>query len=884
MKNKIRNTSNAFLLVLALLFLMSVKQSFGQQSELSNTGRYVRSIDAQWKFIRQDVEDGSSVGLNDQAWKIVNLPNSWNSHDAFSDTRGYYRGAAWYRKTLFISNQDANKQIFIKFGAANQLADVYVNGHHVLQHKGGYTAFAANITKWIHFGETNIIAVRVDNSFNADIPPLTADFTFFGGIYRDVWLIMTNPVHISVTDYASPGVFIHTSGVSDKDATVNISTKLVNNSDKSQTITMENVVTDAAGKAVAQNSKSITLPAHQTDTVSVILPIIQNPHLWSPNDPYLYSVKTVLKSDNNVIDEEYNPLGIRWYRFDPDQGFFLNGHHLTLRGVSRHQFYPGLGNALPQQLQIRDLEMIKEMGANFVRLAHYPQDQSVLRAADKMGILIWQESPNVNFIHVSKKYTENASEALREMIHQYYNHPSIILWGFMNEILLRNGIGSRFNHMGDTEYEQHVVDLAKKLNQIAHESDPTRETTIALDRNLLYDRIGLSDVTDVVGWNLYNGWYYPMYDSKGTNLLGQFLDAQHKNHPKRVLLLSEYGAGSDTRIHTLHPKPFDFSVEYQNQYHEIILNQLQERPFVAGSAAWIMYDFPSETRNDTRPWINEKGLVDRHRKPKEVFYLYQAYLSNEPVVHIASHDWTQRTVPYSLHKQKSFEEKITVFSNLSEVKLYINGHSLGVMHPKNHVAVWSVPMKIGENQLLAEGKTKEKVFSDEVTIHLSFRGDFEPDNHHVDRLFVNAGAHVQFYPESGAIWEADQPYQGHEWGYTGGEEGLNSDNIPGTTEDPIYQDYRSGMKNYHFDVPQGAYMVTIYLAEPEFGIQGKRIFSVIANGTSVFTNVDLAGTYGKDVPVKRSVILNVDNTNGITITFDALKGNAIVNGIEIKRL
>ncbi|MBE0650979.1 MAG: hypothetical protein IH595_09065 [Bacteroidales bacterium] len=884
MTHKITNTANVFLFVLGFIILINAKPAFGQKTVSPNDGRYVRTIDAQWKFIRQDIENGSDIGLDDRSWETVNLPHSWNSRDAFSDVRGYYRGAAWYRKNLFISNQDSGKQIFIKFGAANQLADVYVNGHHVLVHKGGYTAFAANITKWVRFGEDNIIAVRVDNSFNADIPPLTADFTFFGGIYRNVWLIMTNPVHIAVDDYASAGVFIHASDASDKNATVNISANLVNNSAENQTITLQNIVTNAEGKSITQNSEEISLPPHQKKTISVVLPKIQNPHLWSPADPYLYSVKTVLKAGNNIIDEEYNPLGIRWYRFDPDQGFFLNGHHLALRGVSRHQFYPGLGNALPQQLQIQDMEIIKKMGANFVRLAHYPQDQSVLRAADKLGILIWQESPDVNFIHVSENYTENASEALREMIHQYYNHPSIILWGFMNEILLRHGIGRRFNHMSEEEYDQHVVDLAKKLNQIAHKLDPTRETTIALDRNLLYDKIGLSDVTDVVGWNLYNGWYYPMYDEKGTNLFGQFLDEQHKNHPKRVLIVSEYGAGSDTRIHTLYPKPFDFSVEYQNQYHETILDQLQERPFIAGSAAWIMYDFPSETRNDTRPWINEKGLVDRHRKPKEVFYLYKAWLSDKPIVHIASHDWTRRTVPYSLHDQKTFEEKITIFSNLSDLKLYLNGHSLGMMHPKNHIAIWSVPMRIGENQLLAEGKTDGKVISDVVTIHLSFSGDFESDSHQVNQLFVNAGAHVQFYPKSGAIWEADQPYQGHQWGYVGGKEGLNSDNILGTSDDPIYQDYRSGMKQYHFDVPQGSYMVTVYLAEPEFGINGKRIFSVAANKIPVFTNVDLAKTYGKDVPVKHSVILNVDDTNGINITFDAKVGEAIVNGIEIKRL
>lgn len=884
MKNKIKNSFNTLRFIIAFLILMNAVQVFGQKHSGSYNARTVRTIDTQWKFIRQDVENGGNVGLNDQTWKNVNLPHSWNSHDAFTDVRGYYRGPAWYRKKLFVSNQDSSKQIFIKFGAANQQADVYVNGHYVLQHSGGYTAFAANITKWVHFGETNLIAVRVDNSFNADIPPLTADFTFFGGIYRDVWMILTNPVHIAVNDYASPGIFIHTSDVSDQNASVNIAAVLVNNSNENQTVTMKNIVTDGKEQIVTQGAEKISIPAHEKRTISAVLPVIKNPHLWSPKNPYLYSVKTILEMKGKVVDEEHNPLGIRWYRFDPNRGFFLNGHHLTLRGASRHQFYPGLGNALSPQNQIRDMEIIKEMGANFVRLAHYPQDQSVLRAADKLGILIWQESPDVNFIHVSKNYTANAEAALREMIHQYYNHPSIILWGFMNEIFLRHNKGRKFNHMSEAEYDQHVVALAKKLNQIAHKLDPTRETTMAMNPDPLFDKTGLSKVTDVVGWNLYFGWYYPMYNKNGTNLLGKYLDEQHKKYPKRIMILSEYGAGGDTRIHTLRPRRFDFSIEYQDQCHEEILKQLQKRPFIAGSAAWIMFDFPSETRNDTRPWINEKGLVDRHRNPKEVFYLYQAYLSDKPVVHIASHDWTRRTVPYRLHTQSSFSESIKVFSNLPEVKLYLNGKSLGSKHPKDHIAVWSVPMKIGENQLLAEGKSGSKVHSDVVTVHLSYSGDFEANTHHVDRLFVNAGSHFQFYPRSGAIWESDQPYKNHEWGYTGGKEGHTSDNILGTSNDPVYQYYRSGMKQYHFDVPQGTYSVTIYLAEPEFGIKGKRVFSVAANGIPVYTNVDLAGTYGKDVPIKRTVILNVDNTKGISVSFDATIGHAIINGIEIKRL
>jgi beta-galactosidase len=867
------------------LFMSGICQSSKAQINENNLkGRYDQTINSKWRFIRKDISNGSFAGLNDQTWQIINIPHTWNNKDAFNDMRGYYRGPAWYRKHISISSKDSNKQIFLKFGAANQKSKVYVNGHYVMEHKGGYTAFAANITKWVHFGETNIIAVRVDNSFNPNIPPLDADYTFFGGIYRNVNLIVTNPIHIAVTDYASPGVHLHTRHFSEKSATINAVVSVVNNSEKSQKVDIENIVMNRDGKTVTRFSQHVVLAANGTQKVNSKSDVLKNPHLWSPDNPYLYAVKTVIRRGNKIVDEEINHVGIRWYRFDPDKGFFLNGHHLALRGVNRHQFYPGKGNALSAQLNIKDMKMIKDMGANFVRLAHYPQDPSVLQAADRLGILIWQETPNVDYIHDSKSYTQTTSTMLREMINQYYNHPSIILWGYMNEIFLREYEGRQFNHMDAHTYDDKVVELAKKLNKVVHETDPTRLTVMAMNLGSIYDKTGLSNVPDVDGWNLYHGWYNPMYDSSGTNLFGKYLDDQHKKYPKRILMVSEYGAGSDDRIHTYKPQRFDFSVEYQDHDHEVLLNQLQKRKFVAGSILWVMYDFPSEGRNDTRPWINEKGLVNRTRKPKEVYFFYKARLSHNPVVHIASHDWTHRTVPYSKHQQKTFARKITAYSNLSGVQLSLNGKSLGVKKPGDEKVVsWSVPLQVGENQLVATGKSKGKKYSDEVTLHVSYRDDFTSNHQNYPQLLVNAGSHYQYYPKPGVVWEQDQAEKAHKWGYTGGKVGHTSDNILNTTNDPVYQYYRVGMKQYHFDVPQGQYAVTIYLAEPKYAIDGKRIFSVKANSKTIFDQVDLGGTYGKDVPVKRKVILDVDNGNGITISFEEKKGKAIVNGIGIRR-
>lgn len=852
--------------------------------------RIKRSINSNWRFIRTDVSNGRDPGLDDRSWQLVSLPHTWNKKDAFDDVRGYYRGPAWYRKKINISNNLAGKQVFLKFGAANQVADVYVNGRFATEHKGGYTAFSVNITPYLHFGEENVIAVRVDNSFDHEVPPLSADFTFFGGIYRNVWLIATDQVHISVTDFGSPGVYLHATDVSDKSASVIAKTEVTNNSNDNQSIRIETVITDHTGHVVGNMISSLTIDPGKMNEITQKSEPIKDPHFWSPDDPYIYNVTTKVIQNGTVVDSETNPLGIHWYRFDPDKGFFLNGKHLKLRGVNRHQFYPGKGDAVPERYQVADMKMIKDMGANFVRLAHYPQDPSVLEAADRLGLMIWQEIPVVNTIDTTAAFTANASHMLREMIRQDYNHPSIILWGYMNEILLGVPRYAGRNHPAERkEYLKKVVALARHLNSVAHEEDPSRETAMALHHSTvytqtLYDQIGLSSVPDVVGWNLYQGWYQPMQDSTGKNLFGIFVDNQHKKYPKRVMIISEYGAGSDSRIHTKDPQRFDFSVEYQNYYHEQILNQIEERPYIAGSTVWVMYDFPSEGRNDTRPWINEKGLVSEDRTPKEVYYFYKSKFSDQPVLHIASRDWTQRTVPYRQDKQKTFDEQVTVFSNLQNINLSVNGHSLGKKQPgKADYIEWQVPMSIGANHLVARGMSHGKSYSDELTINLSYRDDFSGKPSGSQQLLVNAGSHYQFYPDPGVIWEADQSLKGNNWGYDGGESGHTSANILNTSDDPVYQNYREGVNEYHFDVPPGAYTVKIFLSEPKYSVAGERVFSITVNGSILFDNVDLAGTYGRDVPVTRAIQTDVDDNNGITITLTASKGKTLINGISIRK-
>lgn len=866
-------------LALTLVWILIPLGLLGQ----SKPFRTVESINNDWRFIREDIAHGEAPGLDDQSWQVVDLPHTWNAKDAFDDTPGYYRGPAWYRKTLKIPEEMKNDRLFLRIGAANIVADVYVNGRHVTHHNGGFTAFAVDITPYVRVNADNIIAVRVDNRYFSSVPPLTADFTFFGGLYRNVDLIAVNPVHIAVSDLASSGVFIHCSDISSQNAIVNTAVRIINQSSDRQQVRIQTEIKDNAGSTISQMTTKRILKPGDARTVRQVSPALQSPHLWSPQNPYLYRAITTIMVNGKPVDRETNSFGIRWYRFDPNHGFFLNGRHVSLRGVNRHQFYPGLGNAVPASLQIHDMQMIKEMGANFVRLAHYPQDPSVLDAADRLGLLIWQEAPDVNYIDTTRAYQNNATHMLREMIRQYYNHPSIILWGYMNEVLLRPPpyAGSGFDMQ---KYYSDVVGLATHLNDIAHQEDPYRKTVMAMNGSSIYDKVGLSSVPDVVGWNLYQGWYGPMTDSSGTNLFGKYLDEQHIKYPNRKIIISEYGAGSDDRIHSTDPHRFDFSIEYQNHYHQQILDQIDQRSWLAGSVAWIMFDFASEGRNDTRPWINEKGLVNRDRTPKEVFYLYKARLSSKPFVRIADRDWDWRTIDTSVHKPP-YEEPLTVFSNIAEIKLMANGKTVGIKPAgKEGVTYWYVPMKMGTNEVTASGTRAGQQFSDNISITLSPRADFSFTHNHIPQLRVNSGATYQFYPRNGIVWEPDQRADSSNWGYTGGMAEHTSANILKTDNDPVYQNYREGITSYHFAVPDGTYEVTVCLAEPYITEPGQRIFDISVNNQPVFKNLDLAGQYGLRIPVKRSVTVPSVSDKGLTVTFSAQKGKTLINGIIVRRL
>lgn len=852
---------------LALLFVFQTKAETDNliyKSDVNDSQRISYTINENWKFLGEDAANGEKSGVIDEAWEKVNIPHTWNAKDAFDDKPDYRRGASWYRKDLQINSDLKNKRIFLYFEGANQVADVYVNERKAGQHIGGYTAFSFDITDFVKFGETNLIAVKVDNSFNENIPPLTADFTFYGGIYRDVWLLATDEVHFKVTDYASSGVQIITPNVTEKSGTVNVRGTIVNTDGKTRNVEIVNSIVDQEGKEISSAASKLEIKPKTETNFEQTTKTIANPKLWSPENPYLYTVRTTIRENAKVLDDISNPLGFRWVKYD-ENGFYLNGKLVKLRGANRHQDYKGLGNAVPDSIHVRDMELMKSAGYNFVRLAHYPQDPAILQAADRLGIMLWEEIPLVNYITISQKFNENSATMLREMIRQHRNHPSVIMWGYMNEIYLRVPKENAENIRKET------VVLARDLDKIAHEEDSTRPTAIAFHGNDIYNSTGIGEIPNIIGWNLYSGWYSNKFED-----FGKFVDDQRKRFPKRPLIISEYGGNSDLRLHSNNSRRFDSTTEYQRMFHESYVAQMNARPYLLGSTLWNEFDFGAELRGENMPHVNNKGMWTYDRKPKDVHYFYKANWSNEPVLHIAANDWKERAGT-SLTAQK-----IDVYSNLPQVELSLNGISLGVKKTGDlRKATWDVIFREGENSLVAAGSRGNAKLTDEVKINYKLITVNSPE------IAVNVGSNANFIDESKIVWLADQPYKQGSFGFTGNISptaygSQNDRNIIGSEDDPLFQTMQENLSSYRFDVPAGVYEVELKFAETKFEKPNQRVFDVKINGVMMLEKLDLVKEIGAQTALTKRFKINT--TSGISIDFAEVEGKSILSGVRIRRL
>lgn len=879
---------NQFCLTAFILFTSFIIPAAQAQS------RKVESLNSGWQFYRGELNLPAAVqhAKDDLKWENVTIPHTWNAAEVSpTHARGPYRDKGNYRKVIrnFVKIRD--KKYFIYFEGAAQETDLYVNGKFAGNHKGGYTAFCFEVTAFLKDGD-NTLWITVDNRHNANIAPLSADFTFFGGIYRDLFLMTTSEVHFDLADHGSCGVFIETPKVSAAGANIKVTSTVVNTTSSTKRFTLRTILTDQDSKEILRLNRAMQLKPGQQASAEQLSGNIAGINLWSPDQPYLYRAESQLIIDGVVLDEVVNPVGFRWFKFDADSGFYLNGKPLKLMGANRHQDYGELGNALPDEIHVSDMKLLKDMGGNFVRLAHYPQDPAVLRAADKLGLLVWEEIPLVNEITISQEHDDLSENMLREMIRQHYNHPSIILWGYMNEIYWKH----RFIDSSVVKlHTQKTMELARRLEAVARKEDKSRYTAMAMHNYPLYEESGLGDIAMVAGWNLYHGWYYDEFDD-----FGKFMDKQHTLHPKRIHLISEYGAGSDPRVHTTAPVRFDFSMEGQKRFLESYLNQIQERPYIAGSTVWNLIDFSSEMRVDATPRINNKGIASTERVPKDPYYFYQAALSAKPVLKIAEQNYLKRA-----HQQPSIggsvNTSIDVYTNLNEVELFINHMSLGKKTISQYKTSWEIPLMIsGDYQLKAVGRDNTDVLEDQVNMNIAVVPFELKQIKNID-LAINAGAHYSFLDNySGTTWLPDKPYEKGNWGYIlpdrklKQEKIISLEDINNTQLDPLYQSMRTGMSGYQFDVADGWYEIELLCVEPMPKMRrfadspeppphpgGLRVMSVFVNDIPFLEKVDLIKEYGYNHPLKKKMMVKAQSQKGILITFSE---QAIVSGIRIKAI
>jgi beta-galactosidase len=911
--NLINKKSLAVYSLYIIGLILSCHTCCGQgTSHTSKSGRTVISFNDKWLFVKDSASHSYQTLTPLSSWQAVTLPHTWNATDVMDDEHVYYRGAAWYKKQFTVGPATARRQFFLYFNGANQQTEVYINGRKAGSHAGGYTRFCIPINHLLKpdSGAVNEIAVKVDNSYDKNVPPLTADFTFYGGIYRNVYLIETAPVHFNMMNYASNGIQIRTPIVDEKEAKLAITSQLSNSSSTTQHVRVVNTIYDAEGNIVAHHQTSVKLSANVNSSLSQRLQLEGKPHLWSPDDPYLYRVVTQLIDihTQEVIDEVVNPLGLRWFSFDAAKGFILNGQSLKLIGASRHQDYKGLGNALPDALQTQDVKLLKDMGGNFLRIAHYPQDPTILEACDRLGIIASVEIPVVNEITESESFSHNCQEMLREMIRQNYNHPSIVIWAYMNEVLLRPKY-AKDKPMQDS-YFKSVTSLAKQLDSVCRSEDPARYTMISNHGDFdLYHKTGLTGVPMLVGWNLYQGWY-----SGDLTGFGRFLDHYHEIYPGKPMLVTEYGADGDERIHTLNPLRFDKSVEYTVKYHAVYLNEIQSRPFVAGAAAWNLADFNSESREETMPHINNKGLLTWDRKPKDPYFLYQAALLKTPFIKIGSVLWKVRTGEALTVMDTAVKQPITVYTNLNNIVLKVNGLSLGQGNKEGNTYTWQVPFHDGINRLEAIAETNGKTHQDQVEINFILKQHVLRDSKKpFQDMNILLGANRYYVDElTHQIWQPDQPYQKGSWGSIGGKpykekngrQNAGSDKaIAGTDNDPVFQTQQVGIERYALDVPDGFYELTLNFAElaggkakealpynldgasTARGIQyAERIFDVYANGQLVIQNLNIARDYGYAKAVSKKIFINVTSGKGIRLQFSASRGEAVLNSLQVSKV
>lgn len=838
-----------------------------------------------WQFHQGELIEPYSKPVDPSQWIAVTVPHTWNrvgnvGYERAPETN-HFRGAGWYRLTFNPPPDAAGKRAFLQFDGVGAVADVWVNGKHIGRHEGAFSRFRFDITAALTAQGPNTLFVKADNSrpqvgsATQHVIPLAGDFVIFGGLYREVSLIYTNPVRIDLGDFGGPGVYGRALEIGSNSATVSVKSRIANDQRASAAVRVETTIEDAAGNIVAKEEKRASAAQSAVSTVESTLRV-DKPRLWQGTaDPYLYRIVVSVRSERGqLLDRVVQPLGLRTMKFDANTGFSLNGESVRLLGASMHQDRPVKGWALSRADRVEDYDLMQEMGSTAVRLAHYQHDQIAYDLADARGIVVWAEIPVVTMVALDASpptdaLIANARQQLSELIRQNYNHPSVAMWSIGNEVDLRATTQNR---------SAQAHELIRALNVQAKQEDPGRPSVLAdcCEPKAATPGSGppvretLVGITDIVGLNRYLGWYV------GTTAdLGPALDEAHVRHPQVPLSVSEYGAGSGLTQHTDHPlggpinpKGRPHPEEFQLWFHEDSWRQIAARKYLWGVFIWNMFDFASDDRSegDLRD-INEKGMVSYDRSvKKDVFYFYKANWNRAPTLHLVGRRYVDRA--YGVVDVKAY-------SNAERATLAINGHDVGSAACSGGICIWpGARLSAGLNQVVARAQHGGMALQDSVQwIYSGAPGVVR----------IKAGDLAGYVNANGIRYGSDNFFVG------GAGRGINPPDTPtakrievsGTADAALYDSYRAGTFAYDIPVPNGTYTVTARFAEPTAAAAGERLFDVVADGRVKLAKLDVfALSGGRLKPLDRSFSAEAQDGR-LRLEFRGTRGDAVVSAIEI---
>jgi beta-galactosidase len=893
---------------LCLLMLCLLPFAVENQAQNTQTSRTLRSTAVDPR-VEMSLRDGWRFKLGpesvteiqtepDATWTTVSVPHTWNRVGYYKDAPASHintaqnvvttQGVGWYKLVFTPPANVASMESFLQFDAASRTATVWLNGTMLGTHRGGFSRFRLNSTAALKFGQANMLTVMVDNtkpalgSSTADVLPLTGDFFVYGGLYRPVSLVFTRKMHLDLMDYGSSGVYAKTTSTASAEAVVQVRARVRNDSEQSGTVVLRTLLVDAQGNVAGKQEQSVTVaPASVVEcTAKVAVP---HPHLWQGvENPYLYRLVVELSNKpSQLVDRVSLPFGIRQVRFDPNNGLFLNGKHVAVHGVGYHQDREGKGWASEPADVAADEATMREMGMTGIRLTHYQHGQPIHDLADRDGLVVWDEIPLVSQwtlgdnLQPTEALRENARQQLRELIAQDFNHPSVVTWSIGNEIDFGNSIpafvGNKTGALPDP------LPLLKELNQLAHELDPGRPTTLATCcEGIRYapDTVVpiTAAVTDLSGANRYFGWYY----GKPSDL-GPHLDGLHHTRPTQPMAVTEYGAGGAISLHSDNAlggpesRNRPQAEEYESYIHEQNWATMRSKPYLWGTFLWNSFDFGSTTRSEGNAQdINTKGIVTfDHKYRKDPYFFYKANWTATPTVHINSSLYTERAYRTA---------DVRVYSNAPKTSLKVNGKLTGVLADcPDRICVWNgVVLSAGTNDVVASGSFPKGDVEDKAQWHLS---DASAKNTNIDcgALVAGAGDGKHFgsdtYFEGGTAETISGPGA---WGRV-----PVPPSIAGTSSPEVAATYRAGSFSYRIPVADGPHSVVLTFVEPTLH-PGGRVFSVIANGQKVVSNLDVAAAAGGALTAYQQRFEVTARDGMVILEFRPTKGDAMVSTIEVQ--